>query len=513
MDGDGPSLNRDQKYAQITEEMVQKAAATSDGFQNFLANLGLQSDNLSGGSTYGFSPVTRIRPLLEWVHRGTWVGGVAIDLVADDMTREGIELIANKLKPDQTSEILANLEQTDVWGGLNDAIKWARLYGGSLAVFQINGQRTDTPLRIDTVGKGDFLGLHIMDRWQVTPNLNPENMIQEPGPNFGLPKYYDVVTMAGQTIRRIHYTRCIRLIGVKLPYWQAIYEQFWGLSILERIWDRMVAFDSATAGASQLVYKSFLRTLKMPGLRQAVMAGQQAMQGVIGQVNMMRRYQSIEGITLIDGMDEMEYHSHGAISGIAEALLQFGQQLSGALQIPLVRFFGQSPAGLNSSGDSDLRTYYDGVNHQQRRMLRSGMMDILQLTARSLGIKLPPDFNFLFRPLWQLTGKDKTEIGKTTADSIIGTYEAGIITRRVALEELRESSRQTGLYSNISDEDIEDADNEPPISEQNEQEAALELTPEMEVDPETGQPKNTGGNAGPGMQRPQLRAIAGGRND
>ncbi|MDI5448925.1 hypothetical protein MJL27_26670, partial [Salmonella enterica subsp. enterica serovar Anatum] len=40
-------------------------------------------------------------------------------------------------------------------------------------------------------------------------------------------------------------------------------ENEWGMSVVERIWDRLTAFDSATVGAAQLVYKAHLRTYKV----------------------------------------------------------------------------------------------------------------------------------------------------------------------------------------------------------------------------------------------------------
>ena len=36
---------------------------------------------------------------------------------------------------------------------------------------------------------------------------------------------------------------------------------------MERLYDRMIAFDSATTGAAQLVHKSYLRTFKVQKLR------------------------------------------------------------------------------------------------------------------------------------------------------------------------------------------------------------------------------------------------------
>jgi hypothetical protein len=59
-------------------------------------------------------------------------------------------------------------------------------------------------------------------------------------------------------------------VGVELPYQQALTENLWGLSIIERLWDRMTMFDSASTGAGQLVYKAWLRTLKVKDLRSVV---------------------------------------------------------------------------------------------------------------------------------------------------------------------------------------------------------------------------------------------------
>ena len=48
--------------------------------------------NALASSSYSFNPITRVRTLLEWIYRGTWVGGVAVNLRAEDMTRAGIQL-------------------------------------------------------------------------------------------------------------------------------------------------------------------------------------------------------------------------------------------------------------------------------------------------------------------------------------------------------------------------------------------------------------------------------------
>jgi phage-related protein (TIGR01555 family) len=208
----------------------------------------------------------------------------------------------------------------------------------------------------------------VLDRWMVWPHL--DDPVRDLGKDYGMPKYYEVVSDA-RTIphARIHYTRCIRMDGVELPYWQRMAENYWGLSVIEPLFDRLIAFDSATQGAAQLVYRAHLRTLKVKQLREAIAFGGAAYQGIIEMVKQLRLYQANEGITLLDADDEFETHSYG-FGGLSEVLIQFGQQLSGAAQIPLVRLFGQSPAGLNATGESDIRNYYDFINSMQEDRLR-----------------------------------------------------------------------------------------------------------------------------------------------
>jgi len=37
------------------------------------------------------------------------------------------------------------------------------------------------------------------------------------------------------------------------------------------------------------------------------------------------------------------------------------QLASGAADIPMTRLLGQSPAGMNATGDGDMRNYYDRI--------------------------------------------------------------------------------------------------------------------------------------------------------
>lgn len=458
--------NRDVK----TRTQVKKK--TIDSFLNFPHNMGVGADNPLSTATYGYNPITRNRTLLEWIHRGSWLGGVAIDVVADDMTRAGIELLG-KMDPDKLEAIKTTATGLGIWDKLGETIQWSRLYGGAIAVLLVDGQDMSTPLRIKTIRQDQFKGLAVLDRWMVEPSLN--DLVTELGPELGLPKFYTVMASAPALSRsKIHHSRIIRLGGIKLPYNQALVENLWGISVLERLYDRMIGFDSASTGAAQLVYKAFIRTYKVKDMREIVAAGGEALAGLIAYTDMMRRYQGIEGMTLMDTEDDYEGSEHSAFSGLSDALQQLAQQLSGALQIPLVRLFGQSPAGF-STGDADMRNYYDTIKQQQEKDLRVGVTKIYHCISQSKGISFD-GIEIEFGSLWQLSDVDKSTIALNVANAVTTVEGAGIIDLATAQKELRQSSRTTGVFTNISDEMIDEAENMgPPNPDEGEEEEGGEV--------------------------------------
>lgn len=452
LDAGGRPLYRRKVFEQPWEAkpgQLVNDGATRDAFVNYGLNLGVDQyvNNALSQSTYGFNPITRNRILLEWMHRGNWLAGVAVNLLGDDMTQGGIDITAGieKLpgaagKKSSAEQIKSAVDEAGIWQCLNEAIAWGRLYGGAGAVIMIDGQKMDTPLRLDTVAKGQFKGLHVLDRWQLDPSLF--DLVSDPGPNLGRPKFY-TANDATPALRsqRIHYSRFIRFEGIKLPHNQRMMENLWSLSILERLYDRIVAFDSATMGAAQLVYKSYIRTYKIKKFREQVALGggaQELINQTAAYIQAMTRWQGIEGMTILDAEDEFVPHQQSSFTGISDALMQFGQQLAGALQIPLVRLFGMSPAGFSATGESDLRNHYDNVQRVQKRDLKSPVRKIYLLQARSEGIPLDPEsFTFSFNPLWQLDETGKAGVAQTIAQAVLAPVQDGILTKAAAARELR----------------------------------------------------------------------------
>ena len=433
----------------------EKAFSTSDSFSNMAAQLGYGAQNLSSDNKYGFSPVTRNRYQLEMMYRSSWIVKQVVDAVSDDMTRAGVS-IESDMTPDDMEVFTNYFHEQMIWQRLNSTIKWSRLYGGACAMIMVKGQRPDTPLNADTIMQDQFSGLIVLDRWMLLPSLT--DTVSEAGPDFGQPKYYQIVAdVRGLPKMNIHHSRLIRLDGVELPYWQTMAENGWSLSVIEPLIDRLVAFDSVTQGAAQLAFKAHLRVMRIDNLRELIASGGQVYQAFLQQMSIIRLMQTNEGMTVIDKEDEFQTNTY-SFAGLSDLLAQFAQQLSGASQIPLTRLFGQSPGGLSATGESDMRNYYDSIKAQQESRLRRPLTVLFDVMHRSkFGKTLPKGFNWSFSALWQLSDNEKATIAGQVTTFIDQGKMGGLISSEIALKELRQASRLTGYWTNITDEDIKQA--------------------------------------------------------
>ena len=195
--------NRKQRRATNTP-----TATTKDGFANLTARMGLGAQNVLSDSTYIFDLLTRNRMKLEAMYRGSWIVGAAVDAVAEDMTRAGVNIKGGD-DPEAIQQMQSKLTRLGIWHSLLETIKWGRLYGGAIALIVIDGQDPSTPLNVDTVGKDQFRGLKVFDRWQLRPSL--QTMVLE-GMDYGLPEFYDVISniATGQVSNlRLHHSRVI----------------------------------------------------------------------------------------------------------------------------------------------------------------------------------------------------------------------------------------------------------------------------------------------------------------
>ena len=456
-------MGKKKKDSKTSNEIITETKNVADGYLNLASKVGVGQKNMISAGTYVFNELTHNRIKLEAMYRTNWLVGAAIDNYASDMLRSGINL-SGDIEPSESQTLQTKMSTSGMWKALLEVLKWGNLYGGAVAIINIAGQDPLTPLRLDTVGQDQFLGLSVFDRWYITPDIT---QVVQFGPEAGNPVFYDLLANAitgDVKFTRVHYSRLIRIVGNDLPYSQKIFEQMWGQSIVERIVEVLNYSDSSTGNASNLVEKANVRVMQIDRLREILAAGGMAVQNMQMFFEEMQILQSNAGLSLIDKEDEYSTFSY-AFSGLSDVMAKFDQKLAGALKQPLIRLFLESVSGLSSNGETQLRMYYDNILADQESILRDPMLKLTNVLYRSCFGKPPPEnFDFSFVPLWQTTEKEKMDISASGVDQVVKAVTAGIITEAIALRELKKLSEITGMFSTIDDDDIAEAEIEPPPS-------------------------------------------------
>ena len=176
-----------------------------------------------------------------------------------------------------------------------------------------------------------------------------------------------------------------------------------------------------------------------------------------------------------------------SFTGIPEVLDSFLIVASGAADIPATRLLGRSPAGMNSTGESDVRNYYDRIRSDQSLRMTPAMRmldDCIQ--AHALG-SIDPDIHYEWVPLWQMDEKEKAAIGKLRAEAVKIIVDSGMVPMAALakgyVNQLIESGDYPGLEAAMAEEP-EDFVPEP---------LPLTLLKEKPVPPPPQLPKPNGG--------------------
>ena len=405
-------------------------------------------------------------------YRGDWLSRRIIDTPANDATREWRAWQASE---DQIEKLEAEEKRLNVPGTVNRVIKMARVFGGAGIVIGIKGE-TDPrkPLDPETIRAEDIAYLLVLPRHKLTAS----EVDWTPGPTYGIPRFYSMPAgNEGQV--EIHHSRVVRFIGAEVFDTEASELHGWGDPILEPIRDAVVAAGTTIQEIANLVHEAKIDILGIPRLSERV-AVQADKEKLLARTALAQIAKSNHGILLRDSAEEYT-QKQISFAQMPELIQTYLQIASGAADIPATRLLGQSPAGMNSTGESDLINYYDRVGADQRTNYQPRLEVLDECLIRSALGSRPPEIHYEWRPLWQLSAKDKAEVASKKAATTKVYKDAGLLPETALAKAVKNQLIEDGVYPGLE-------------SAMAEAEAAKELapfeepTPEPAVDPATGLP-------------------------
>lgn len=431
---------------------------TNDAFQNPMTRSGVFMPNPLEATEYPLTRFTRDWQTINALYRSHWIVRRIIDVMPEDMLKNGYHILT-QLSPDQIKKIVRCDRTTRTSRKILEGLKWGRLYGGAGALIMIEGHENslDQPLDYDTVMPGSYKGLLVLDRWSgVTPEDKFVSDISDP--EFGMPEYYTISSDALTVGIRVHHSRIIRFLGRPLPYLEQMAETYWGASEIEHVFDELRKRDNVSWNIAMLTFMANLRVMKMDGMSQVLAVGnEQSQMQLYNTIQGMNAMMNNNSLQILGEGDSYETHQY-TFGGIGETYDRFMMDVAGAAETPVTKLFGRSPAGMNATGESDMQNYYDTIEEKQEAELRPVYDKILPIMFISTLGGIPDDWDYEFNPIRRPRDDEMADLASKNTDSVTKAFQAGMVSQRTALKELRQQSEMTGMWSNITDEDIENAD-------------------------------------------------------
>jgi len=465
------------------EQLKSERSTAFDYFTNMLARMGHGTPSLAESTEYDLVRLSNNYWLMVTLYRNHWIVRRVVDLPAQDMTRAWPKLVTD-LDPDDIKDFDRTVQRTYSPRQIRRAIKWARLYGGGGALIAIKGHEKflDEPLDLDDVNPGSYLGLIPFDRWVGIYPLGTVAQDMDHPHEWGLPEYYECnATDTGQSFR-VHASRILRFTGPEIPTPEFQAQMYWGLSVIEVIWEDLRKRDNASWAILQLLFRANLIARIEPELAQmlsGINASQAALQRYAATMQAQNELLSNQSM-LIMGKDADMKAVQYTFSGIGDVYGQFQMDVAGAAEIPVTRLFGRTITGLGQSNDADERYYEERIAQNQNEDLRPALDKLYPVICMSEWGEVPDDLDFTFPSIRVLTEEDKGNIVEKVSAPVLAAYNSGVISQKIALEELRQIGDTTNAFTNITPEDIDKAEDEPMMPGEGDEAEGVESLPNPE---------------------------------
>lgn len=376
--------------------LVTETVGRLDGWKNLVTGMGTSRDRTMASRFEANCRITEQEA--SELYRFSAVARRIIDLLPNEATR-----LDWCWRGSVNDVFTARMRELDVRCKVREGLRWGRVFGGAgIFLGTEGGGSAETPIREESVRELSFLAVY--DKRQ----MQPIRRYTTPGhPKLGRPELYLVTEVWGGTMT-VHESRFIMCGGAETPEREWHQNGGWDDSVFDSIYDDLKSFSEAWKNAGFMLGDATQAVYKMRGLISRL--------GAKGEADVRTRMQftdMMRGVFRGIVLDENESFEKVATSftGLPDMLDREAQKLAAATGIPLTLLMGMSPAGLNATGESDIRIWYDSVKAYQEEQVRPRVERIARLVA---GAKAP---QLTFSPLWSETGKERAEREKLIVDA------------------------------------------------------------------------------------------------
>jgi phage-related protein (TIGR01555 family) len=381
-----------------------QAAARVDSWVNTATAFGTSADK-----TTKSVPMTGCRltmPQITALYTEDHLAAKIVDVYPREALR--VPLTVGGLTQEQTASLNLNApgeNDRTLVSVVEEAWIWGRCYGGA-AIWPMttDGDNLVTPAN----PSAEVMALRVVDRRQLNVATRYQN-----GPKAGLPETYWVTDQNGTRLSRVHETRLILFPGALTDRETKQRLDGWDLSVLQRPYEALRAAGAIYKGIEIQVTDGNQGVYKIKNLI-AMMAGKHGEQ-LLARLRLMQESRSVARAVVLDAEVEDFQQLSAKLDGLV-GLGEFGHKLvAAAAEIPVTILIGESPAGLNATGESDLRWFHFRVEAARKNVADPRLVQLI----RMVNPRIPRETKLTLEwgSLWQPSAKEQIEMQKMQAET------------------------------------------------------------------------------------------------
>ncbi|QPF81658.1 DUF1073 domain-containing protein [Bradyrhizobium genosp. L] len=379
-----------------------------------------------------------------------------VEITATEMTRKWIRLHStgdDKNKADRLQKINAEMTRLGVQRAFKKVAEQDGFFGrGHL---YLDTGATDDPGELITpigdgrdklskkkVAKGSLKAVRAVEAvWTYPTNYNSNDPLKGDWYNP------DVWFVMG---KRIHASRLLPFIGREVPDLLKPAYSFGGLSLTQMAKPYVDNWLQTRQSVNDAVSAFSVFCLKTT-MSEMLQAGGDAL---TNRAELFNNFRNNRGLMLLDKEAEEFANVSSPLADLDKLQAQSQEHMASVSGLPLLKLLGIQPAGLNTTSEGELRSFYDWIAACQEGLFRANLTRVIDFVQLSLFGDVDEEITFEFVPLWALNEKEEAEVEKIAAETAEIRINSGVISPSEERQAL--ASRPDSPYEGLDPDDAPD---------------------------------------------------------
>ena len=357
--------------------------------------------------------ISNYRTVLSEAYAEYGIVQTLVEQPVSDAFSKGFDISTEQLDTSQKKKLETYLEKYQIVQKIQQALIWARLYGGGGLVIMTE-QNPSLPLDISAINEDTPLDFVAADMWEL---YKDNYKVWNPWDSDDDKKYsyYGI---------NLHKSRVFPIKGKEPPSFIRPRLRGWGMSELERVVRSINSYLKNQDLIFELLDEAKIDVYQLNGFNTAMLTAK-GTKGAEERVRISNSLKNYLNALILDTNDKYE-QKQLSFNGLSDILTQIRQGVAADLKMPMTKLFGVSAAGFNS-GEDDIENYNAIIESEIRSKVKYIVVSVLELCCQKLFGFIPDDLTISFKSLRILSAEQEENMKNSQYNRLIQTYANGLL--------------------------------------------------------------------------------------